>query len=163
MPIQRLHIFDMDGTLVDSSHRYRTRIDENGLERIDLDFWRKNEDKCTQDSLLPLVDEYRKLLESSEDYVVIATARNFCRNCFIMVREILGWPNKLIYRELGDNSKGVDMKLKPLLPLLNLKQFSALNEVIVYEDNEGYLEGIAQAISPRVPVRKVFVPSNQGY
>ena len=39
--ITRVAIYDMDGTIVDSSHRYRTIIDENG-ERIDLDYLREN-------------------------------------------------------------------------------------------------------------------------
>jgi len=36
--INRVAIYDMDGTIVDSSARYRTIIDNDG-ERIDLPFW----------------------------------------------------------------------------------------------------------------------------
>ena len=37
--IKRFAIYDMDGTIVDSSHRYRTQITPQG-EKIDLQFWR---------------------------------------------------------------------------------------------------------------------------
>jgi phosphoglycolate phosphatase-like HAD superfamily hydrolase len=72
--ITKVSIYDMDGTIVDSTHRYRTIIDDNG-ERIDLDYWRENQDLALFDSLLPLAEQYQKDLENPNCYVIIATAR----------------------------------------------------------------------------------------
>ena len=72
--ITRVSIYDMDGTIVDSLHRYRTIIDDNG-ERIDLDYWRENEYRALDDSLLPLAEQYKNDLRDSSCFVIIATAR----------------------------------------------------------------------------------------
>ena len=50
MAIKRVRIYDMDGTIVCSMHRYRTVIDDRG-ERIDLEYWRENEYRALDDSL----------------------------------------------------------------------------------------------------------------
>ena len=54
--MKRIAIYDMDGTIVCSMHRYRTIVD-NGCERIDLDYWRANEYRALEDSLLPLAEQ----------------------------------------------------------------------------------------------------------
>ena len=72
--IKRVSVYDMDGTIVCSLHRYRTILGENG-ERIDLDYWRENECRAMDDSLLPLAKQYQSDLTDPECYVIIATAR----------------------------------------------------------------------------------------
>ena len=63
--INRVSIYDMDGTIVCSLHRYRTIVDDNG-ERIDLQYWRENEYRAGDDSLLPLANQYRMDLKDEE-------------------------------------------------------------------------------------------------
>ena len=70
--IKKVSIYDMDGTIVCSLHRYRTIVDENG-ERIDLNYWRENQDLALNDSLLPLAEQYKKDLKDESCYVIIAT------------------------------------------------------------------------------------------
>ena len=67
--IKRVSIYDMDGTIVCSLHRYRTIVDDSG-ERIDLDYWRQNEYRAMDDSLLPLAEQYRKDLKDENCFVV---------------------------------------------------------------------------------------------
>ena len=100
--INRVAIYDMDGTIVDSSHRYRTIIDANG-ERIDLDHWRENEFRAMDDSLLPLFEQYRADLADDNCYVIIATARVMNEPDWQFVREILGEPDYFISRKNGDS------------------------------------------------------------
>ena len=72
--IKYIHMFDCDGVLLSSLHRYRTMPCGT---RIDLDHWRENStpEKIWQDSPLPMAEHYRECLDNPEHYVIIATAR----------------------------------------------------------------------------------------
>ena len=103
--ITKVSIYDMDGTIVDSTHRYRTIIDENG-ERIDLDFWRQNEYKAFDDSLLPLAEQYKADLNNENCYVIIATARILRDADNEFIKQILGEPDYIISRSENSNISG---------------------------------------------------------
>lgn len=64
-------IFDLDGTVIDSSHRKATLPDGS----LDLDHWIENctPEKIAGDTLLPLADYMRKVFSLHE--VLICTAR----------------------------------------------------------------------------------------
>ena len=66
------YIFDLDHTLIDSSHRQLTREDGS----LDLTAWRKNctRDAIARDSLLPLAIECRQLFAQGIE-VIACTAR----------------------------------------------------------------------------------------
>jgi hydroxymethylpyrimidine pyrophosphatase-like HAD family hydrolase len=153
----KVAIYDMDGTIVDSSHRYRTVI-ENGVVKIDLQFWRDNEDKCMQDGLLPLVEQYRRDLDDPNTYVIIATARIVRQLDAIFIREILGQPDYLIHRKDGDNQSGKTLKIKGLQKFFNLKQFKTA-DCVFYEDNVSYLKAVCDHFN----IRGVYIPSVQGH
>lgn len=67
-----LYIFDLDGTVIDSSHRQNTRPDGS----LDLAHWIENNtpDKILADSLLPLAEKMRSV-RSVKDTVAVITAR----------------------------------------------------------------------------------------
>ena len=155
----KIRVYDMDGTIVDSSHRYRT-VTINGVDKIDLPFWRDNStpEMIAKDSLLPLAETYQKELRDPTTYVVIATARVMSKADFDYVSNVLGQPNKLFYRKDGDNSRGADLKARQLRQLFSLKQFAKIVDRVFFEDNKDYLS-IAESLG-MVPV---FVPSNQGH
>lgn len=155
--IHTLHVFDFDGTLVDSSHRYRVNP-ETG--RIDLDYWIANEHRALDDAPLPLLDTYRELQATPGHYCMIATARIWCdlSRDFAKMHRIHG--RVVARRDRGDTRKGTDLKVAGVRSLLNLRQFSRVEEIHVYEDNLDYLEGICYAFENAIPH---FVPSNQGH
>ena len=68
----KIRIYDLDGTIIDSSHR--ARHDENG--KLDLDHWKANNTKenIFKDDLLPmywqLVADYK-----NGDHIILCTAR----------------------------------------------------------------------------------------
>ena len=95
--ITRVSIYDMDGTIVDSSHRYRTIVDEKG-ERIDLDYWRQNEYRAGDDELLPLHRQYLADIADPHCYVIIATARVMNQPDWDFVESKLGLPDYFISR-----------------------------------------------------------------
>jgi phosphoglycolate phosphatase-like HAD superfamily hydrolase len=145
--IKNIHIFDMDGTIVSSLHRYRT--DESG-KRIDLDYWRENDipEKIEKDSLLPHAAQYEISLKDPETYVIIATARAATINDanYEFICRHLGLPDKFIHREGENDSRGgAELKIAGIKKLLNLKQFRKA-AITIWEDNEKYLKDMVSAL-----------------
>lgn len=155
--IKRVAIYDMDGTIVDSSHRYRTIVDDKG-ERIDLDYWRENEYRAMDDKLLPMAAQYHADLADPECYVIIATARVMNAPDWQFVREVLGEPDYFISRRAGDTQSGKTLKINGLARFFNLVNFKGA-DFVFYEDNVAYMK----AVCDRFNIRGVYVPSVQGH
>lgn len=154
--IKEIHIYDMDGTIVCSQHRFRTL--DNG--KIDLQYWIDNctPEKIAQDSLLPLAEQYKAQLANPEIYVVIATARVLETADMDYIKNILGMPNKIVSRNgRNDKRKGADMKIAGLRYLKNLRQF-AKSALHFYEDNIEYLYPVANYLN----AKPHYIPSKQG-
>jgi hypothetical protein len=154
----KLAIYDMDGTIVDSSHRYRTILGEDNIERIDLDYWRNNEYRAMEDGLLPLASKYMEDLACPDTYVIIATARVMGAADWQFVNDILGKPDYFISRKKGDNQSGKTLKIKGLQRFFNLKQFK-MADAVFYEDNIQYLKAVCDHFS----ITGVYIPSVQGH
>ena len=155
--IKRVSIYDMDGTIVCSLHRYRTIVDDSG-ERIDLNYWRENEYRAMDDSLLPLAFDYKRDLQDENCFVIIATARVLRDADNTFIRDILGEPDYIISRADGDTTSGGTLKINGLAKFFNLKPFRDA-EFTFYEDNTSYLK----AVCDRFGIRGVYVPSKQGH
>lgn len=156
MTIKKIKIYDMDGTIVCSMHRYRTN--EAGTA-IDLDYWRANEYRAFDDSLLPLAAEYKADLENPETYVIIATARVLNEPDMKFIKEKLGMPNYIVSRRGNtDTRSGKELKIKGLQKFFNLKNFKNAKAVF-FEDNMAYLK----AVCDHFKITGVYVPSLQGH
>ena len=155
--ITKVAIYDMDGTIVDSSHRYRTIVDDAG-ERIDLEYWRENEFNAMNDTLLPMADQYKKDLLDENTFVIIATARVMHGPDWQFVKEILGEPDYFISRKDGDSQSGKTLKINGLAKFFNLLNFRDA-DFVFYEDNVSYLK----AVCDRFGIRGVYIPSKQGH
>lgn len=155
--ITKVSIYDMDGTIVDSTHRYRT-VNVNGIEKIDLEYWRANEYRAMDDGLLPLAEQYRQELRCENTYVIIATARVMGTADWQFVDEILGKPDYFISRRAGETISGGQLKINGLQKFFNLKQFRKADAVF-YEDNTSYLK----AVCDHFQIRGVYIPSKQGH
>jgi hypothetical protein len=151
--IKRIAIYDMDGTIVCSMHRYRV-----AGNKIDLKFWRENQHLAMNDSLLPLADQYKKDLADPECYVIIATARVLNEPDNTFIAEILGKPDYIISRKPDDTRSGKELKIGGLAKFFNLKNFR-LATATFYEDNIEYLK----AVCDRFKITGVYIPSNQGH
>jgi len=152
--IKRVRVYDMDGTIVCSLHRYRT-IEGN---RIDLEYWRDNQYKAMDDSLLPLAEQYKMDLLDENTYVIIATARVMQSADYEFVDKILGKPDYLVSRRESDVCSGGQLKIKGLQKFFNLKNFRDA-EITFYEDNIQYLK----AVCDKFNIRGVYIPSKQGH
>ncbi len=157
MAIRRISIYDMDGTIVDSSHRYRT-MQRNGKTVIDLDHWRENQPLAMLDKLLPMAEQYRADLADPGCYVIIATARVMNAPDWQYVKEILGEPDHFICRKDGDTRGGALLKILGLKKFFNLKNFRQARATF-YEDNANYLKEVCDHFG----IHGVYVPSVQGH
>lgn len=155
--ITRVSIYDMDGTIVDSSHRYRTITDENG-ERIDLAYWRENEYRAMEDTLLPMAKQYQADLSDPNCYVIIATARVMNEPDWKFVDTQLGMPDYFISRPKDSNVSGKILKINGLAKFFNLVNFKDA-DFTFFEDNVEYLK----AVCDRFGIRGVYIPSVQGH
>ena len=158
--VKEVHVFDVDGTIVDSTHRYRVQDTTiaHQKRKINLSHWLANQSKANKDTLLPLAKLYQEFLRDPSIYVIIATARELHSPDWQFFTQVLGLPDKVISRKYGDNISGVDLKPRPLRRLRNLKQFR--NAVWhMWEDNAEYLTKVCDKVG-MVPH---FIPSAQGY
>lgn len=123
--MKRIVIFDLDETIVDSSHR--TPNNPDGTLNLEKYLELKNRENTFKDSLLPLADFWRSL-DLNETYVVVCTARTWAD----FDQEFLDHhglkAHKIIARftERHNTMRDPDLKREGLAHLFNLKQFRNL-------------------------------------
>jgi hypothetical protein len=153
--IKMIKIYDMDGTIVDSTHRYKTL--DCGT-KIDLQYWRDNEYLAYNDSLLPLAEQYKLDIQNPECYVIIATARIIRDEDMRFIQDKLGMPNYIISRKENDSRSGGLLKVLGLKKFFNLKNFKQAKAVF-FEDNVNYLKTVCDYFD----IEGVYIPSKQGH
>ena len=100
----RICIYDLDGTIIDSSHR--ARHDQNGI--LDLEDWKRNNTKenIFRDDLLPMYWQLRSDYERG-NIIVLCTARELGKWDY---EYILKWEYIMI--TLFQDLKGFQQKMK---------------------------------------------------
>jgi len=161
--IKKIKIYDLDGTLIDSSHRYRTK---NGA--IDLQHWRENDTRknvLENDTFLDLYEWLKVDLKRNDTFVIFATARACTYNDhnyeFLKNNDIV--PDMFIHR-MGDTDTrgGAALKIEAIKPLLKLPKFKNAT-IHIFEDNIQYLHDMCLALNDNHKLVGHFVPSEQGY
>jgi len=106
-----IYIFDLDHTVVDSSHRQATRPDGS----LDLDHWREHSTPklIERDSLLPLAHEWRKLHKRGHT-IVVCTARVMGPADYFYLGSRGLFAHKIISRADGDRTADDLLKLRGL-------------------------------------------------
>lgn len=91
-----IFVFDLDGTVIDTSHRYR----DLPCGKIDLDYWFANStpEMVALDRLLPLADVMRTRYREGHE-IVICTARDFSPNPKVLMPD----PGATYRQFLADN------------------------------------------------------------
>ena len=132
-------IWDLDGTVIDSSHRYSTL--ENG--DIDLPKWiaDNTRENIEQDTLLPLARLMRSNYRQG-DIVIICTARvlGVWDHVFLADHGIKA--HFILSRAIGDNRGDAEMKRQKLLALfadLKVPLARWTRNATFYDDNQGVL------------------------
>jgi len=109
-------IFDLDHTVIDSSHRQATRPDGS----LDLDHWREHStpDLIERDTLLPLAHEWRKIHRKGGT-IIVCTARVMGYADYFYLGSRGMFAEKIISRKEGDTTPD------DLLKLRGLRQYAA--------------------------------------
>lgn len=167
-----LVVFDLDGVLLDSSHRFKTiECRKTGQTKIDLQYWLDNSHKSHLDRVIEKnAAIYREVLQDPERLAVIATARQMNEHNYQEIYKKIGKPDFLIHRTIGDNTtKGAHLKIQGLYNFIQAKlgnQYKhetllkwAAQYMAVFEDNPEYLTSICAFFN----CTGVFIPSKQGY
>ena len=135
-----IKIFDLDGTVIDSTHRQTYR--EDGT--LSISNWRENNtpDLIAQDKLLPLAKQMRTAYNRG-DFVIICTAREISAADYDFLRLHDLKYNAIVYRtnDLPDFA----MKLYGLHNLCRKLQISwarFCKSAIMYDDNLSVIEGL---------------------
>lgn len=105
-----LNIFDLDGTVIDSSHRRKYNADGT----LDINAWRKcTRESIMRDSLLPLARIMRELIATNK-MVAICTARVLGKADweYLEMHQIL--PRIIISRVEGDTTPDAEFKPRQL-------------------------------------------------
>lgn len=131
--MKRIVIFDLDATVVDSSHRTPNHPD--GTLNLPLYLTLKTRENTLRDSLLPLAN-FWKSLDLSETYVVVCTARTWADfdQEFLDMHGLKA--HKILHRKAdGSENHKKDAVLKQLWlrRVLNLRQFKNL-PAIMFDD-----------------------------
>jgi hypothetical protein len=137
-------IWDLDGTVVDSSHRYSTLANGD----IDLPKWIANNtpENIAKDKLLPLA----RLMRSNYrlgDTVIICTARVLSAPDYLFLDRHQLDSNYILSRGKGDNRGDAEMKRAKLLALfsdLDIPLARWTRRATFYDDNIGVLNMAAR-------------------
>ena len=105
------YIFDLDHTVVDSSHRQATRPDGS----LDLDHWREHSTPALieQDTLLPLANQWRKAQRKGAT-IVVCTARVMSPADYRYLTSRGLFAETVISRTEGDRTPDDLLKLRAL-------------------------------------------------
>ena len=134
-------IFDLDHTVVDSSHRQATRPDGS----LDLDHWREHSTPrlIERDSLLPLAHEWRKIHRKGKAQILVCTARVMGPADYFYLGSRGLFAHKIISRAEGDRTPD------DLLKLRGLKKYCAENGIswrrfcasaMMFDDNKNVIQ-----------------------
>ena len=134
----RIYIFDLDGTIIDSSHRATHDINGN----IDLNGWKEKstKDYIFQDSLLPLYAKLQQVYKNG-DMVILCTARELGKWDLEFIHFHNIYYDKIISRPKGNQTADHLLKKAQCRYLFNLPQYR--NQLkIFYDDNPSNLSSI---------------------
>lgn len=154
-------IFDLDGTVIDSSHRQATL--PNG--DLDLAHWIENSkpEKVMRDSLLPVFAIMRKRIHDENSIVIICTARvlgdadyDFFFQHGILANHILSRPDGCTMAD----AELKDIQLRLLAQSLDLAWSDFCDNAVMFDDNQNVikrLSGIGLLVSDANRINKRMV------
>jgi len=137
-------IFDLDHTVIDSSHRQITLADGS----LDLNNWIENctREKIMADKLLPLADHWRALALGSRNEIVVCTARVMGKHDHAFLATHGLDADAVLSRAMGDRSGDADLKERLLRQYASdtgrsWARFS--RSACIYDDNQNVLSRLA--------------------
>ena len=120
--IRNIVIFDLDQTVIDSSHRNPNNSD--GTINLEKYFKLRNRKNIFRDKLLPLAKIFKQL-KNNDNYIIVATARNIDHNDVDFLKANGLNADMILSRKwIVENAvPDAELKARKLNSLFNLKQF----------------------------------------
>tara|TARA_Y100000310_G_C20464340_1_gene706887 strand:- start:13 stop:483 length:471 start_codon:yes stop_codon:yes gene_type:complete len=131
-------IFDLDATVIDSSHRQICKPDGS----LDLAEWKRNSTypKVMADKLLPLANHWNRIQKMKNVFIAICTAR-------VMSSADLDYLNfkglradEIMSRSETDHRPDAIMKKAKILAFLREHKITKWSSVTFYDDNKTVLQ-----------------------
>ena len=146
----RICIYDLDGTIIDSSHRATHDADGN----IDLADWKAKSTKelIFNDSLLPLYCQLQQDYKEG-NMVILCTARELGEWDYEYIHMMNIYYDRIISRPKGNNTIDCELKKSQLKYLFNLKPYKNILKVF-YDDNPSNLSAIGSLGATVVDARR---------
>lgn len=172
MPFNTVHIFDLDGTTVDSFHRVAPCLSPDG--DLNIQMYRDQackHDLIQQDTLLPLAKYMQDLMKAGKP-VVICTARKMSNSDYVFLRQNKLKPSficsrdQLFKRFPLDHAKQIyhmkDADYKRHW-LQYLQGMYPLHNMIIYDDHDGVLKMAQDFGIMALDAKALNSISNAGY
>ena len=120
--MKNIVIFDLDQTVIDSSHRNPNNSD--GTINLEQYFKLRNRKNIFRDKLLPLAKIFKQL-KNSDNYIIVATARNIDHNDVDFLKANGLNADMILSRKwiIENAVPDAELKARKLNSLFNLKQF----------------------------------------
>mgnify|MGYP000038141808 FL=1 len=132
------YIFDLDHTVIDSSHRQLTLPDGS----LDLDAWRANctAEKINADTLLPIAKIMRSAYARGNT-VIVCTARVLSRHDLTYLADNNLRYHVMLSRAEGDNTGDALLKRRALLSHFRGQPVARwARHSVFFDDNQGVLD-----------------------
>ena len=137
-------IFDLDHTIIDSSHRQITLSDGS----LDLNNWIENctKEKIMADKLLPLANWWKAAAATGQNEIVVCTARvmGVHDHAFLAAHGLKA--DAVLSRAMGDRSGDADLKERLLRQYASDTGRSWVRfsrSACIYDDNQNVLSRLA--------------------
>lgn len=154
---KRIHIYDLDGVLVDSTHRFR--LLPNGEPDIDYWFANHTSENILKDKILPMVKQFRADCLDPDIYTIVLSVRTAHPADYAFIVSYLGEPQDIFL--VGESGPPVILahlhKIKLLRKVLQVKKLCDL-PVKFFEDNLRTIAAVQEALQ----IECVYVQSSQG-
>ena len=126
-----IYIFDLDGTIIDSSHR----INFLPCGSLDLEKWKEKSTKenIFNDTLLPLYSKLNSVYKNG-DIVILCTAREMGKWDYEFIFTHGIFHDKIISRPKGNNLKDHTLKAMQLHHFWQLRPYRDKHKIF-YDDN----------------------------
>ena len=139
-----IFIYDLDHTVIDSSHRQLTREDGS----LDLDAWRENctRDKIMADKLLPIAHQWRLHYKRGAT-IIVCTARVMSQDDldFLAIHELPY--HAMLSRPEGNDSPDAWLKVALLANYAKTQGVSwarFCRNAAMFDDNKGVLKSLSK-------------------
>ena len=163
--MKNIHFYDLDGCLLDSSHRYRILPGEKNsiqAKKIDLNHWRANEHLAHLDTpIQKMVEQFKKDMLDVNILTAISTNRYYCTK----TKDVLfnaGIEPDFVSSRVSDFQSSASIKE---IFMYSLMQELRVYNAVFFDDNKRIIKDVKKYFRGLFgyDMLTIHIPSNQGH